>query len=368
MIPLCDPKAEYLSISEEINSEIQNTLLSGDYVLGSRLEAFETAFARYVSASHCIGVGNGLDALTLSLEAVGIGPGDEVLVPAHTFVATWLAVMRVGATPVGVDVEWASANMNANLIREKITSKTRAIVPVHLYGRSCNLRLISAIAKENNIYVIEDAAQAHGATYEGQRVGGHGNVVAWSFYPTKNLGAIGDGGAITTNDSIIADRLRALRSYGASQKYRHDMIGYNSRLDEIQAAILSKKLRHLDEWNIRRREVALRYLGEISNPWIELPESGCDEGHVFHLFVIKSKYRDGLQRYLKASGISTLVHYPLPPYKQKAITDTLCITEEMNFPVADALSGSVLSLPIGPFLADNDLNRIIRVVNKFKPV
>lgn len=328
---------------------------SGWYILGEELEAFESEFAEYCGARYCVGVGNGLDALHLILRAYGIGPGDEVIVPAHTFIATWLAVTYSGAKPVPVETrDDAAYTISPELIEAAITPKTRAIIPVHLYGRPADMVPIKHVAAKHGLRVIEDAAQAHGARYQGCRAGSLGDAAAFSFYPAKNLGAFGDGGAITTSDAELAAQLRSLRNYGSSAKYVHDLLGLNSRLDPLQAAMLRIKLRHLDDWNARRLSRAECYRQRLTGTKVLLPASDDGFESVFHLFVVRTPHRDKLQTSLKEVGIETLIHYPIPPHKQGAYGSM----RGHVLPVAERLSNEVLSLPMGPHLSTGEVEEV----------
>ena len=320
-IPFLDLKAAYLELAPEINAAIARVLATGWYILGSEVEAFEQEFANYCGAKHCIGVGNGLDALALALRALEIGTGDEVIVPSNTFIATWLAVSHCGAVPVAVEPHPETFNVDPARIEEKVTPRTKAIIPVHLYGQPADLDPILDIARKYNLRIIEDAAQAHGARYKGRRLGAHGNAVCWSFYPGKNLGAIGDAGAITTDDGGLADELRMLRNYGSREKYVHLMKGVNSRLDPIQAAVLRVKLTRLDDWNNRRAQCAGDYLEAFRDSAFMLPHIPQWADPVWHLFVVRCLDRDALQGALTARGIGTLIHYPIPPHRQVAYAD-----------------------------------------------
>src|SRR5882762_609929 len=317
-VPFLDLKAEYAELKSDLDAAIQRVLASGWYILGAELEAFEKAFAAYCAVSHCVGVGNGLDALHLILRALEIGFGDEVIVPANTYIATWLAVSYSGATPVPVEPEERTYNIDPSRIEEAITSKTKAIIAVHLYGQPADMDAINEIAARHGLKVIEDAAQAHGARYKGRRAGSLADAAGFSFYPSKNLGALGDGGAVTTDDDALADRVRVLRNYGSRQKYRNETKGYNSRLDELQAALLREKLRLLDQWNERRRSIARRYLEGLAGLPLVLPHvpPGCEP--IWHVFVVRSARREWLASTLEAAGIGTLVHYPIPPHLQPA--------------------------------------------------
>lgn len=357
MIPFLDLKAPHIELREEIQAAIGTVLNSGWYILGPEVEAFEEAFASYCGAQHCIGVGSGLDALHLALRAMGVGEGDEVIVPSNTYIATWLAVSQCGATPVPVEPEGRTFNLDPAQIEAAITCKTRVILPVHLYGQPADMDPILAIARRYHLRVLEDGAQAHGARYKGQRIGAHGDAVAWSFYPGKNLGALGDGGAVTTSDPEIADRLRMLRNYGSRVKYVNDAKGYNSRLDPIQAAVLQVKLKHLDRWNERRIEVASQYLDGLAETGLELPHVPEWAQPVWHLFVIRHPRRDYLQEVLATAGIGTLIHYPLPPHKQQAYSEMRFADDA--FPVASRMAAEVLSLPMGPHLDSGSVRAVV---------
>jgi dTDP-4-amino-4,6-dideoxygalactose transaminase len=332
-------------------------MASGWYILGPEVEQFEADYAAYCQADHCIGVANGLDALHLSLRAYGIGPGDEVIVPSNTYIATWLAVSQAGATPVPVEPDERTYNIDPARIEAAITPRTRALLPVHLYGQPADLEPILAIARRHGLKVIEDAAQAHGARYQGKRLGGHGDAVAWSFYPGKNLGALGDGGAVTTNDPELADRLRVLRNYGSRVKYINEVQGYNSRLDPLQAAFLAVKLRHLDAWNDRRRAIAATYLEGLADTGLTLPQVPVWADPVWHLFVVRHPQRDGLQRQLSEAGIGTLIHYPIPPHRQQAYAEAGQAADSL--PLAARMAAEVLSLPMGPQLSAPAVDRVV---------
>ena len=345
-VPFLDVRAGYEELREEIDEAVARVLRSGRYILGEEVEAFEEQFSAYCNASHAVGVGNGLDALHLAILACGIGPGDEVIVPSNTFIATWLAVTYAGAVPVPVEPDPATHNLDPARIEAAITPRTKAILPTHLYGQPAHLDPMLEIARRHGLRVIEDAAQAHGARYKGRRIGGHGDAVAWSFYPGKNLGAFGDGGAVTTNDADVAERVRMLRNYGSREKYVHELKGFNSRLDPLQAAILAVKLRHLDEWNGRRGQIARLYSERLAGSHVEPPFVPDHADPSWHLYVIRSGRRDRLADELRAAGIETLVHYPIPPHRQRAYADFA----SLDLPVADQLAATVLSLPIGPHL------------------
>jgi dTDP-4-amino-4,6-dideoxygalactose transaminase len=360
MIPFLDLRAATDEIRSELDEAVARVMNAGWFVLGPEVEAFEAEWASFVGTTHAVGIGNGLDALELALRGLDIGPGDEVIVPSHTFVATWLAVDRTGATVVPVEPDPSSYNLDPSRVEEAVTPRTRAIVAVHLYGRPADLDPILAIAKRHNLRLIEDAAQAHGARYRGRPVGSFGDAAAWSFYPAKNLGAIGDAGAVTTSDRLLADRVRRLRNYGSSSKYVHDEVGVNSRLDEIQAAVLRVKLRHLASWNRRRSTVANAYLDGLRDLPLILPvlgPAGVDQA--WHLFVVRSTRRDHLQRALDARGVQTLIHYPTPPHRQAAFAERFGAN---RYPVADQLASELLSLPIGPHLSPEQVTLIVENV------
>lgn len=348
MIPFLDLGAAYRELSGDIEAAVSRVLASGWYIGGAEVAAFEDAFAAFTETRHCVGTGNGLDALVLALRACDIGPGDEVIVPSNTYIATWLAVSATGATIRPVEPDPATHNIDPDLIAAAITPRTRAILPVHLYGQPADLDPILRIARDHGLRVIEDAAQAHGARYKGRRLGGHGDVACWSFYPGKNLGALGDAGAITTNDADIAARIRRLGNYGSEQKYIHLERGVNSRLDPIQAAVLRVKLGVLDEWNDRRRAIAARYDEALARSGLALPHVPNWAEPVWHLYVVRSPDREALQARLAQADIGTLIHYPVPPHMQAAYADLNIAPETL--PLARQLAGEVLSLPIGPQL------------------
>jgi dTDP-4-amino-4,6-dideoxygalactose transaminase len=348
VIPFLDLRPAYEELRNEIEAAVQRVLRSGRYVLGAEVDDFENDYAAYCEAKYAVGVASGIDALHLALIAMDIGPGDEVIVPSHTFIATWLAVTRCGAKPIAVEPDEATYNIDPQRIEAAITPRTKAIVPVHLYGLPADLDPICAVARKHGLRVVEDAAQAHGARYKGRRIGAQGDAAAWSFYPGKNLGAMGDGGAVTTNDGEIAERIRLLRNYGSSVKYVNDVQGYNSRLDAIQAAILRVKLKVLDRWNERRRETAAAYAKELSGSDLILPRVPDWASPSWHLYVVRHIRRDELQRRLADRGMETLIHYPIPPHLQHAYADLRL--GRGAFPIAERIADSVLSLPIGPHL------------------
>ena len=362
MIQFLDLKGPYLELKTEIDSAIARVVSSGWFIGGGEVEQFENEYAAYCNAEYAIGVANGLDALHLALRAMDVGQGDEVIVPSNTYIATWLAISQCGATPVPVEPDEQTYNINPALIESAITSRTKVILPVHLYGQSADMDPVLEIARGYNLRVLEDGAQAHGARYKGKRLGAHGDAVAWSFYPGKNLGAMGDGGAVTTNDPQIADRLRILRNYGSRVKYVNEIQGYNSRLDPLQAAILRVKLAHLDKWNARRTEIATTYRKRLIITGITVPYVPEWADPVWHLFVILSHERDKLQAALKAEGINTLIHYPVPPHLQQAYSSMRFSKEA--FPIAKKIADKILSLPIGPCQKDDDTKKIIVSVSK----
>jgi dTDP-4-amino-4,6-dideoxygalactose transaminase len=360
-IKFLDLHETYIELKEEIDNAIALSLDSGYYILGSEVSQFELDYSKYCNVDYTIGVANGLDAIYLALLSLDIGPGDEVIVPSNTFIASWLAITHSGAIPVPVEPDIKTYNIDPNRIEQAITSKTKAILVVHLYGLPSDLNTILSIAKKYGLRVIEDAAQAHGANYYGKRIGGHSDAVAWSFYPGKNLGAFGDAGAVTTNNSKVAERLKVLRNYGSHQKYKNEVIGYNSRLDPIQAAVLRVKLKYLDNWIERRKIIALRYLEELSNSRLELPYVPDWADPSWHLFVVKLPKRDDFQKLLKELKIETLIHYPIPPHMQGAYKNLGFSSN--SFPIALELAETIISLPIGPHLSQSDLDKVILSTN-----
>jgi dTDP-4-amino-4,6-dideoxygalactose transaminase len=356
-VPFLDVGAAYREIQSELESAILTSLRSGWYIGGEDVDAFEQEFAAYTETQHCAGVANGLDALHLALLAMEIGAGDEVIVPSNTYIATWLAVSQCGATPVPVEPVESTYNLDPSRVEAAITPRTKAILPVHLYGQPADLDPIVAIARQHGLRVLEDAAQAHGARYKGKRIGGHGDVVAWSFYPGKNLGALGDAGAITTNDPEIADRIRVLRNYGSRIKYVNEVQGYNSRLDPVQAAALRVKLKSLDEWNSRRARIAARYTSALRDTGLILPFVPAWAEPTWHLYVVRHPQRDRLQKSLSEASIGTLIHYPISPHLQQAYTGSGFAAGQ--FPIAERMANQLLSLPIGPQLHDTDVDRVI---------
>ena len=356
-VPFVDLTSAYDELRQPLDEAVARVTASGRYLLGAELEGFEESFARFVGTRHCVGVGSGLDALTLAMQAFGIGAGDEVIVPGNTFVGTWIAVSRVGATPVPVDPEITSHNIDPERLAAAITPRTRLIVPVHLYGLPARMSDIAALAADNGVLVLEDAAQAHGARYDGTRVGAIGDAAAWSFYPSKNLGAFGDGGAVTTDDDDLAEQLRMLRNYGSAKKHDYPLDGINSRLDEIQAAVLRVKLEVLDEWNDRRRTVAARYLERLADTSLVLPVVPDHADPVWHLFVARSSRRNMLLEELGNVGIGAAVHYPVAPHNQP-IFARLGLSDDA-LPVSAQLQHEVLSLPMGPHLSPDQVDHVI---------
>ena len=360
-VPFLDLGRLHQAIRQPLDEAYRRVMDSGWFIMGPELEAFEAEFAFYSEVKHCIGVGNGLEALHLLLRAYGIGPGDEVIVPSNTFIATWLAVSQCGATPVPVEPNIKTHNIDHELIERAITPLTRAIMPVHLYGQPADMDPVNELATKHGLIVIEDAAQAQGARYKGRRVGSIGHAAGTSFYPGKNLGALGDGGAVLTNDDQIASKVRRLRNYGSTVKYQHDLAGYNSRLDELQAAFLREKLKVLDEWNTKRREIAATYSSLLDGRCCILPVVPDFAEPVWHLYVIRSKQRDALKARLEQQGISTVIHYPIPPHQQACYPDY----ESRTLPVAEKLAMEVLSLPMSPDLREDEIERVCRALEGF---
>jgi len=361
-VPFLDLRSLHFEIRDELAAAFERVMSSGTYILGQEVSAFEAEFAQYCGVRHCIGVANGLEALELILRALAIGPGDEVLVPSNTYVATWLAVSNVGARPIPVEPDLRTYNMDPEQVELSITARARAILVVHLYGQACDMDPIRQIARQCNLAVIEDAAQAHGACYKGRRVGALGDAAGFSFYPTKNLGAIGDGGAITTDDDGLADRVRVLRNYGSRRKYESEVRGMNSRLDELQAAFLRVKLAMLDEWNGRRKRIAQKYFQELASLPIVLPHVPAWADPVWHIFAIRSRRRDQLQRELEKRGVQTIVHYPTPPHLQGAYSDLGF--GQNDFPISELIHQEELSLPIGPHLEADQQEQVLVAIRE----
>ena len=360
-IPFLDLKAPYIELKDELDQAYQRVMHSGWYLLGSELTDFEAEYARYCNTKYALGVANGLQALELILRAYDIGPGDEVIVPSNTYIATWLAVSYVGAQVIPVEPDIRTYNIDPNRIEAAITSKTKAIMPVHLYGQTADMDPIMRLAQHYNLKVIEDAAQSHGATYKDNKAGALGHAAGFSFYPGKNLGAFGDAGAITTNDAALAERIKMLRNYGSKIKYHNEERGINSRLDEFQAAALRVKLKHLDKWNARRAMLAkyyteqLKHYGDIICPYV------METNHpVWHLYVIRSQKRDALQRKLTEKGVNTLIHYPIPPHQQKAYQEM----HTWQLPISETIHKEVLSLPMGPHLDEEHAHKGYNSTNR----
>ena len=363
-IPFLDLKTPYQELKSELDGAYFRVMNSGWYILGEEVEAFEKAYARFCGVRHCIGMGNGLEALHLILRAYGIGPGDEVIVPSNTYIATWLAVSQVGAVPVPVEPERHTYNLDPARIAQKMTPKTKAIMPVHLYGLPADMDQINHLAQENGLKVIEDAAQCHGAMYGGKLTRGLGDAAGTSFYPGKNLGALGDGGAVLTNDDQLAEKVRVLRNYGSRVKYYNEVKGENSRLDSLQAAFLNVKLPYLNEWNRRRKKIAERYLQGLSTcNGLILPAVPDGYDPVWHVFVIRHARRDELQKELSKQGIGTLIHYPVPPHRSQAYSANKFINAD--FPLAEEIANTILSIPMGPHLDMESVDTVIDAIKKF---
>ncbi len=361
-IPFFDLEKNNQIYLPELQEAVATAVSSGRYILGENVALFEAEFAAYCGTQHAIGVSNGLDALTLILQGFGIGRDDEVIVPANTYIATILAITRVGANPVLIEPNLTFYNIDPELIRAKISSNTKAIMVVHLYGLAAAMESIESMAKEFGLVIIEDAAQAHGAYYQQRRVGNLGDAAGFSFYPSKNLGALGDGGIITTNNPELSAKLKALRNYGSEQKYVNLYKGYNARLDEIQAAALRVKIKHLDYENKCRRQVARAYREQITNPQVILPQTPNENQHVWHLFVVRVKEREHFQNYLREHGIDTLIHYPIPPHKQAAFKEL----NSMSLPITETIHREVISLPMSPTLSETEIEYVIAMINKWK--
>jgi dTDP-4-amino-4,6-dideoxygalactose transaminase len=363
-VPFVDLQAQYKSVKDEIDVAIARVLDNASFILGREVEAFEAAFAEYVGARFCIGLNSGTAAIQLAVTACGLGAGDEVIVPANTFFATAEAVSTASATPVFVDAHPISYNLDVSKIEAAITERTRAIIPVHLYGQAADLDSIFSLAERHNLIVIEDAAQAHGSKYKGRRVGALGRAGCFSFYPGKNLGAYGEGGAVVTNDEEVARRVRLLRDHGSERKYTHEIVGYNFRLEGIQGAVLSVKLSHLDRWNELRREHAARYRELLRESDLRLPIEMPYAEHVYHLYVVQSERRDALQQTLSESGVQTGIHYPIPIHLQPAYASLNY--RRGDFPEAEGQAARVLSLPMFPELTDEQIMRVAEVAGKLE--
>ncbi len=365
-VPFFDPAAMHAPLREALLRAMQRVLDSTCYVRGGEVERFEQAFAAHCGTAHAMGTGNGLDALHIALRVLGVGPGDEVIVPANTYIATVLAVMHAGATPVFAEPDERTCNLSPSAFLAAITPRTKAVVPVHLYGRPCDMDHIVAIARRHGLFVVEDNAQAHGARWKGRRTGGFGDINATSFYPTKNLGALGDGGAVTTDRPEFERSARAWANYGSTERHHHVLPGFNSRLDELQAALLQVKLEHLDEWNRERRRLASVYSSELAKvPELELPTEAPDEECVYHLYVVRTPYRDGLREHLARNGVEALVHYPVPPHLQPALVSLG--HGRCSFPITERMARTVLSLPLHPGLSGPMQAHVIQAVRSYAP-
>lgn len=364
-VPFVSFEPMHKEIRKELDSAYSRVMDNSWFIQGPECEAFEKEFADYIGSRYCIGVATGLDAIMLILRAFEIGEGDEVIVPSNTFIATALAVSYVGATPVFVEPCIEDYNINVNNIEKNISERTKAIIAVHLQGRPADMEQINSIAKKHNLKVIEDAAQAHGAKYKGHMVGALSDAAAFSFYPGKNLGALGDGGCITTNDLEVATKVRALGNYGSDYKYHHIYKGTNSRLDEMQAAFLRVKLKHLDQWNSERRRIASIYLSQIKNPNIVLPVSSTEDyEHIYHVFVIQCKKRDELEKFLNENGILTVKHYPIPIHLQNAYSDLKY--KKGDLPIAEEISETVISIPMYYGMTDEQIQYVVKKINEFE--
>ena len=362
-VPFLDMRAAARELKAEVDAALLGVADSGWYLLGEELRAFEADYAAFVGAKHCVGVANGLDALRLGLLALGVKEGDEVIVPSNTYIATWLAVSQCGAKPVPVEPDLTTYNLDPDRVEAAVTPRTKVILPVHLYGHPADLAPLLEIAERYGLRVLDDAAQAHGARYRGTRVGASTDATAWSFYPAKNLGALGDAGAVTTNDDALADRLRVLRNYGSRVKYVNEVQGVNSRLDDIHAAVLRVKLRRLDEWNARRARVAKRYSDGLAGLPLNLPNVSWWADPAWHVYVVRSDERDALRTSLHHAGVETIIHYPTPPHRQAAY-QSLGFAPDA-FPIANMVHDQVLSLPMGPHLAPDDQERVIAALTGF---
>lgn len=362
------PFVSFLPMEHELDQELraafERVYARSWYIQGVEDDSFEKLFAEYCNAKYCVGVGNGLDALILILKSLGIKEGDEIIVPSNTYIASALAVTYAGAVPIFVEPDIKTYNIDPSKVESAITDRTKAIMPVHLYGQACNMDLIMQIARKHNLFVVEDCAQAHGATYKGKKVGTFGDAAGFSFYPGKNLGALGDAGAIITNNKAIADKVRALGNYGSDYKYHHIYMGNNSRLDEMQAAFLSAKLSHLDKMNIERKRIAKMYLSGITNPDIILPSILSGAEPVWHIFAVRTLKRNALEKYLKENGIGTNKHYPIPMHLQECYKDLKY--KKGDFPIAEEISATELSLPMYYGMTDDEISYVINKINHFE--
>ncbi|MDO7874155.1 DegT/DnrJ/EryC1/StrS family aminotransferase [Hymenobacter sp. ASUV-10] len=363
-IPFLSLAPQHEPLRAEVLAAVARVYDSNWLVLGEEVAAFEREYAAFSQVTYCVGVANGLDAMVLALRALGVGPGDEVIVPSNTYIATWLAVTQVGATPVPVEPDPATANLDPDRLPAALTPRTRAIIPVHLYGQACRMPEIMAFARQHGLWVVEDNAQAHGAAFAGQLTGSFGHLNATSFYPGKNLGALGDAGALTTADAALAQQLRVLRNYGSQEKYHNEVVGYNSRLDELQAAVLRTKLPQLPRWTAQRQQLAAwynHYLADI--PGLHRPRTASGATHVYHLYVVRHARRDALQRYLTQHGIGTLIHYPIPPHRQPAYAPLALPAGA--FPIAEELAATSLSLPLWPGMSEAQVATVAGAIREF---
>lgn len=364
-VPFATFKPMHNEIREQLDEAYERVIDRSIFIRGEECQKFEEEYAAYCNTNYCVGVASGLDAIHLILKALDIKKGDEVIIPSNTYIATALAVSHVGATPVLVEPMIETYNINPNLIEEKITNKTKAIIVVHLQGRAVDMDAVNAIAKKHKLFLIEDCAQAHGTKYKGKKVGALSDAAAWSFYPGKNLGALGDGGCVTTNNKLIADKVRTLGNYGSDYKYHNIDKGFNSRLDELQAALLRVKLPNLDRWNEDRKRIANRYLTEITNDMIKLPLPISEEyDHIYHVFAVRCDKRDELEKYLKEKGIGTVKHYPIPIHLQKAYEELKFL--EGTLPIAEEISKTIISIPMYYGMTDDEIDYVIKTINEFK--
>ena len=359
-VPFLDLRGPYVELRQELDAALARVADSGWYLLARELDAFERAFAAYTGARHCAGLANGLDALHLALRALGVGPGDEVIVPSNTYIATWLGVSQAGATPVPVEPDARTYNLDPAQLDAAVTERTRAILPVHLYGQPADMDPITEVARRHGLHVLDDAAQAHGARYKGRRVGGLADITAWSFYPGKNLGAFGDAGGVTADDDALVDRVRVLRNYGSRVKYVNEVQGYNSRLDELNAAVLAVKLAALDEWNARRARQAALYAEALGDLPIVLPFVPSWAEPAWHLYVVRVRDRQAVQAELARRGVGIMIHYPIPPHRQQAYAGMGFAAND--FPIASRMADEVLSLPIGPHLSHAEQEHVIEAL------
>jgi dTDP-4-amino-4,6-dideoxygalactose transaminase len=363
-VPFLNLARLHKPLNDDFSRALDQVLASNWFILGEQCEAFESLFSKFLKVDNCIGVSNGLDALTISLKALGVKQGDEVIVPSNTYIATCLAISNVGATPVFVEPNVATFNIDPKLIEQSITNKTKAIIPVHLYGQAAEMTEIEQLASKYSINIVEDCAQSHGATWLGKQTGSIGVCNAFSFYPGKNLGALGDGGAVTTNSNEIANKIKILRNYGSEVKYYNSIKGFNMRLDELQASFLSVKLKNLDLWNENRLVLAQRYNAELNNIGdLALPSIAIGASHVYHLYVIKTKFRDELNHFLNKQGVLTIIHYPIPPHLQKAYSELGFV--KGDFPIAEEIANTALSLPLWPYMKTNEQSYVIDAIKTF---